>query len=34
MYWIDHFINLRRFETLTLHQITQKIQVMSIAIWR
>jgi telomerase reverse transcriptase len=27
MYWIDQFIALRRFESLNLHQITQKIQV-------
>jgi telomerase reverse transcriptase len=27
MHWIDQFIYLRRFETLTLHQVTQKLQV-------
>jgi telomerase reverse transcriptase len=27
MYWIDQFIALRRFESLTLHQVTQKVQV-------
>jgi hypothetical protein len=27
MYWIDQFISLRLFESLTLHQVTQKIQV-------
>jgi len=27
MYWIDQFISLRRFESLTLHQVTQNIQV-------
>jgi len=27
MYWIDQFVCLRRFESLTLHQITQKLQV-------
>jgi telomerase reverse transcriptase len=27
MYWIDQFIALRRFESLNLHQVTQKIQV-------
>lgn len=27
MYWIDHFISLRRFESLTLHQVTENIQV-------
>jgi hypothetical protein len=27
MYCIDQFISLRRFESLTLHQVTQKIQV-------
>jgi hypothetical protein len=27
MSWIDQFVSLRRFESLTLHQITQKIQV-------
>lgn len=27
MSWIDQFIQLRRFETLSLHQVTQKLQV-------
>lgn len=27
MYWIDQFLCLRRFESLTLHQTTQKLQV-------
>jgi telomerase reverse transcriptase len=27
LYWIDQFICLRRFESLTLHQVAQKIQV-------
>jgi telomerase reverse transcriptase len=27
LYWIDQFICLRRFESLTLHQVTQKLQV-------
>lgn len=27
MYWVDQFVDLRRFESLTLHQVTQKIQV-------
>jgi telomerase reverse transcriptase len=27
MHWIDQFIYLRKFETLTLHQVTQKLQV-------
>jgi telomerase reverse transcriptase len=27
LHWIDQFICLRRFESLTLHQVTQKIQV-------
>jgi telomerase reverse transcriptase len=27
MHWIDQFISLRRFESLTMHQVTQKIQV-------
>lgn len=27
MYWIDQFVALRRFESLTLHQVTQKINV-------
>lgn len=28
MYWIDQFISLRRFESVSLHQVTQKIQVL------
>jgi telomerase reverse transcriptase len=27
MYWIDQFIDLRRFESLNLHQVTQNIKV-------
>jgi telomerase reverse transcriptase len=27
MYWVDQFVDLRRFESLTLHQVTQNIQV-------
>jgi telomerase reverse transcriptase len=27
LYWIDQFVALRRFESLNLHQVTQKIQV-------
>jgi telomerase reverse transcriptase len=27
MYWIDQFVSLRRFESLTLHQVMQKMQV-------
>jgi telomerase reverse transcriptase len=27
MYWIDQFVSIRRFESLTLHQVTQKIEV-------
>jgi telomerase reverse transcriptase len=27
MSWIGQFVSLRRFESLTLHQVTQKIQV-------
>jgi telomerase reverse transcriptase len=27
MYWVDQFVDLRRFESLTLHRVTQKIQV-------
>ncbi|KAH9860521.1 hypothetical protein J1614_011852 [Plenodomus biglobosus] len=30
MYWIDQFINLRRFESLTLHQVTQKLQITTL----
>ncbi|KAI8935946.1 hypothetical protein NX059_007453 [Plenodomus lindquistii] len=30
MYWIDRFIHLRRFETLTLHQVTQKLQITTL----
>jgi hypothetical protein len=29
MYWIDQFISLRRFESLNLHQVTQKLQVIA-----
>ncbi|KAF2794045.1 hypothetical protein K505DRAFT_361455 [Melanomma pulvis-pyrius CBS 109.77] len=31
MYWIDQFLCLRRFESLTLHQITQKLQISTLA---
>jgi telomerase reverse transcriptase len=31
MYWIDQFILLRRFESLNLHQVTQKVQVILIS---
>ncbi|KAH7072960.1 hypothetical protein BKA63DRAFT_54667 [Paraphoma chrysanthemicola] len=27
MYWIDQFVSIRRFESLTLHQVTQNIEV-------
>jgi telomerase reverse transcriptase len=27
LFWVDQFISLRRFESVTLHQVTQKIQV-------
>jgi hypothetical protein len=27
MYWVDQFIALRRFESVNLHQVTQKIKV-------
>jgi len=27
MHYIDQFVSLRKYETLTLHQVTQKIQV-------
>jgi telomerase reverse transcriptase len=27
MVWVDHFISLRRFESLTLHRVTENIQV-------
>lgn len=27
MHHIDQFVNLRKFETLTLHQVTQKLRV-------
>jgi telomerase reverse transcriptase len=27
MYWVDQFIDLRRFESLNLHQVTQNVQV-------
>ncbi|KAH4908622.1 hypothetical protein HBI80_055510 [Parastagonospora nodorum] len=30
MYWVDQFISLRRFESLNLHQVTQKLQITSI----
>ncbi|KAH9878518.1 hypothetical protein IAQ61_001790 [Plenodomus lingam] len=30
MYWIDQFIHLRRFESLTLHQVTQKLQITTL----
>lgn len=30
MYWIDQFIVLRRFESLTLHQVTQELQVTTL----
>ncbi|RMZ73943.1 telomerase reverse transcriptase [Pyrenophora seminiperda CCB06] len=31
MYWVDQFVDLRRFESLTLHQVTQEIHITSIA---
>ncbi|CAE7177976.1 hypothetical protein PTNB85_02944 [Pyrenophora teres f. teres] len=31
MYWIDQFVDMRRFESLTLHQVTQKIHITVIA---
>lgn len=34
MQWIDQLVELRRFESLTLHQVTQRLQVrLSIAQW-
>ena len=27
MYWVDQFVDMRRFESLNLHQVTQNIQV-------
>lgn len=27
MHYIDQFVNVRKFETLTLHEVTQKLQV-------
>jgi hypothetical protein len=27
LFWVDQFISLRRFESVTLHQVTQKLQV-------
>ncbi|CAG5183403.1 uncharacterized protein ALTATR162_LOCUS10563 [Alternaria atra] len=30
MYWVDQFIDLRRFESLNLHQVTQNIQITNI----
>lgn len=36
MFWVDQFVCLRRFESLTLHQVTENIQVRlpSMAEWR
>ncbi|KAF9692635.1 hypothetical protein EKO04_009418 [Ascochyta lentis] len=31
MHYIDQFVNLRKFETLTLHQVTQELQITSLA---
>jgi telomerase reverse transcriptase len=31
LYWIDQFVLLRRFESLTLHQVTQKLQVRRVS---
>ncbi|KAJ4301248.1 Telomerase reverse transcriptase [Kalmusia sp. IMI 367209] len=31
MYWIDQFVFLRRFESLTLHQVTENIQISTLA---
>ncbi|KAG9196339.1 telomerase reverse transcriptase [Alternaria panax] len=31
MYWVDQFIDLRRFESINLHQVTQNIQITHIA---
>jgi telomerase reverse transcriptase len=33
MHYIDQFVNLRKFETLTLHEVTQKLQVCTSRIW-
>lgn len=30
MHCIDQFVGLRKFETLTLHQVTQKLQVCDV----
>lgn len=30
MYWVDQFIELRRFESVNLHQVTQNIQVCTL----
>lgn len=30
MHWIDRFIHIRRFESLTLHQVTQKLKIASV----
>lgn len=30
MHYIDQFVSLRKFETLTLHQVTQKLQVRTV----
>ncbi|KAL5121967.1 Telomerase reverse transcriptase [Pleosporales sp. CAS-2024a] len=30
MYWIDQFISLRRFESLNLHQVTQKLEITGV----
>ena len=30
MHYIDQFVGLRKFETLTLHQVTQKLQVCNV----
>ena len=27
LFWVDQFVSLRKFESLTLHQVTQKLQV-------
>jgi telomerase reverse transcriptase len=32
MHYIDQFIHLRKFETLTLHQVTQKLRVRSVQV--
>ncbi|KAI4928873.1 hypothetical protein J4E85_005495 [Alternaria conjuncta] len=31
MYWVDQFVDIRRFESLNLHQVTQNIQITNIA---